>query len=245
MDTAVLTTLIASGSAIGGVLVKMGYDSVMATIQSKHAIADRFLADRKAAYDKFWTLHRRVAEDAQRLHDLGLIARAGMTVKPEVLETFPPSSMGDLVEALDELRKMAHTGGIVRISERMLALHGDASAALRNFLDDDNVTYGLPFFLANRLREDQEREFIAAYRKDLGIAPPTGTRGGWPTVRRLWPLPEMERILHLHLKYGSHTKTDPGQPPKSLTGGDVKLIESSKFKRLIADEGASTEGGST
>jgi hypothetical protein len=35
MDAAITTTLIASGSAIGGIIIKMAYDTVSAHVESK------------------------------------------------------------------------------------------------------------------------------------------------------------------------------------------------------------------
>lgn len=236
MSTEIVTTLIASVSAVGGVLIKMAYDATIAHKDAKQAVADRFLDDRKAAYDKFWTLHKAVVGDGRRLHDICLIGRAGKKVKPEVIETFPESSMAGLVASLDELRRLAHTNDIVRICERIVALHGDASAALRHFLDDETIYYGMYYFLANRLREDQELEFISAYRKDLGIGLPVGASEGWPTVRRPWPLPDMEGILHGHMKFAMHKDPVERNRPMVLTKKDVELINSPRFHAVIAHE---------
>jgi hypothetical protein len=145
--------------------------------------------------------------------------------------------MPDLVNALDEIRRIAHTNDIVRISQRMVALHGDASAALRFFLTDDTMSYGLPFFLANRLQEDQELEFIATYRKDLGLGPPIGARKDYPIVKRPWPLTDAESVLRSHLKHGPRN-TD-GNEKEGVTGKltekDAKLISSAKFQVMIID----------
>jgi hypothetical protein len=111
-------------------------------------------------------------EHSQRLYDLSLLARAGKGVKSGVIENFPPSSMRDPVSALEGTRQVARTSEMVEIFQRIVALHGDASAAMRHVLDNEDQVYGLPFFLANRLREDQELEFTLAYRKDLGIGLP-------------------------------------------------------------------------
>ena len=48
MDTAIVTTLIASASAVGGVLIKMAYDVTVARRDSK-----------RAAVDTFWTTGKR------------------------------------------------------------------------------------------------------------------------------------------------------------------------------------------
>lgn len=134
MDTAITTTLIASGSAIGGILIKMIYDSVGARIESKCANADRFLVERKAAYEQFWSSQKKVVDHDRQLHDVTLLARAGKNVKPEVIEKFPPSSMGDLVAGLEEIRRVARTSEIVEICGRIVAMHGATSSAMRHFL---------------------------------------------------------------------------------------------------------------
>jgi hypothetical protein len=237
MDTAITTTLIASGSAIGGILIKMIYDSASAHMESKRTNADRFLVERKAAYDQFWSTHKKVVDHNHQLHDLLLLARADKDVKPEVMESFPASSMGDLVAALEEIRRVARTSEIVEICERIVAMHGAASSAMRHFLDNDDLAYGLPLFLANRLREDQELAFTLAYRSDLGIGLPERASRNWLTVSRPWPSVQMEKIFHAHVKHGIFKKHDERHYPKPLTEQDIVLIESPKFQAMIAHQG--------
>jgi hypothetical protein len=236
MDTAITTTLIASGSAIGGILIKMIYDSVSAHMESERTNADRFLAERKAAYDQFWSTHKKVVDHAYQLHDLSLLTRAGKDVKPEVIENFPASSMRDLVAALEEIRRVARTSEMVEICQRIVELHGAASAATRHFLDKDDLTYGLPFFLANRLREDQELEFTLAYRNDLGIGLPERASKDWLIVSRPWPSVEAEKILHTHVKFGKPKEAVGRQFPKPLTEKDMALVDSPKFQAMIAPQ---------
>ncbi len=247
MDTAITTTLIASGSAIGGILIKMIYDSAGARIESKRANADRFLVERKAAYEQFWSTHKKVVDHNRQLHDLSLLARAGKNVQPEVIEKFPPSSMGDLVAALEEIRRVARTSEIVEICERIVAMHGAASSAMRHFLENDDIAYGLPFFLANRLTEDQELEFTLAYRNDLGIGLPERANRDWLTVSRPWSSVQAERIFRAHVKHGISKEHGGQQYPKPLTEKDIALIESPKFQAMIATESptASEESSKT
>ena len=244
MDTSIATTLIASSSAIGGILIKMMYDYTSAHIDSRRTNANRFLSDRKTAYDSFWSSHKEVVDGAYRLHDLTLIARAGKDVKHDVIENFPPSAMGDLVAALEDIRRVARTREIVEICERIVALHGDASSALRHFLHNDDVTYGLPFFLANRLREDQEREFTLAYRNGLGIGLPERVGKDWLTVSRPWPSAEMEEMLRMYVKNSkrsfSHENAND-RSPKVLTKEDIKLIDSPKFQAMILSNNLPSE----
>ncbi|HTA04417.1 MAG TPA: hypothetical protein VK802_28850 [Streptosporangiaceae bacterium] len=97
----------------GRVALKIAYDSVQEHPKAKHAADDRFLNERKEAYDTFWSAHKEVTHDAERLRELALIVRAGKEVRDVrngVLESFPPSPMPKLVDALDVLRRIAHTG---------------------------------------------------------------------------------------------------------------------------------------
>ena len=113
-------------------------------------------------------------------------------------------------------------------------MHGATSSAMRHFLQNDNAAYGLPFFLANRLTEDQELEFTLAYRNDLGIGLPERTNKEWLTVSRPWSSVQAERTFHTHVKHGI-SKEHGGQPyPKPLTEQDIVLIESPKFQAMIA-----------
>jgi hypothetical protein len=234
VQSAEFTALVASATAIGGIFIKMAYDSIVDHISSRRIQAGKFLLERKAAYDDFLAIHRRQVKSREFLYELSLIARVHKEVEPGVIENAPPSAMGDLVESFQSLRRLARTSRIVEISQRMIALHGDASAALRKFLTDDSLYYGLEYFLACRLQEDQELEFIANYREDLGIKPPVGAPKTYPMADRPWPLPLAERILHVHL---NRWPKEIGQinGAKSLTEKDLKLLNSPRFKALIAD----------
>lgn len=235
MQSDEFTALVASATAIGGIFIKIAYDSVREHLSSRRVQEDKFLSERKTVYDHFLRTHRRQVKSREFLYEIGLIARAHKEVKPGVIESAPPSAMADLVEAFQELRRLARTQHIVEISQRMIALHGDASAALRKFLTDDSLYYGLEYFLACRLQEDQELEFITRYREDLGIKPPVGASKKYPMVDRPWPLPSMERLLHIHI--GRWPKEiDEINSAKLLTEKDLKLLESPRFKALIAED---------
>jgi hypothetical protein len=233
--SAEFTAIIASATAIGGIFIKIAYDSVVGHISSKRIQADKFLMGRKAAYDGFLAIYRQQVKSREFLYELSLIARAHKEVKPGVIENAPPSAMSDLVESFQTLRRLARTNRIVEISQRMIALHGDASAALRKFLTDDSLCYGLEYFLACRLQEDQELEFIANYREDLGLKPPVGAAKTYPMAKRPWPLPLAEHFLHIHL---NRWPKEIGQASsaKSLTEKDLKRLNSPRLKALIADE---------
>ena len=51
MDTTGIAAIIGAASALGGVALKIAYDSVREHAKAKHAANDRFLNERKEAYD--------------------------------------------------------------------------------------------------------------------------------------------------------------------------------------------------
>lgn len=242
MDTTEIAALIGAASALGGVGLKIAYDSLQERGRSRQARTNRFLDDRKHAYDAFWSAHKEVTREGELLRELALIARAGRSVKDEVLETFPPSSMPKLVDALDSLRRIALTSGIVTISERMVALHGDARAALRELHENPTRNYGLPWFLASRLREDQEREFVLAYRQDLGLGPPAGSPPDWPVAQRPFNPAEAEALLSLHLRRGpAELKVGVAE----LSTKDAKILDNPRIKAMLADDAPSSGSSAT
>jgi hypothetical protein len=236
MDTTEITALIGAASALAGVGLKIAYDSLRERGRSRQARTNRFLDERKRAYDAFWSAHMDVTREGELLRELALTARAGRSVKDEVLETFPPSSMPKLVDALDTLRRIALTSGVVMICERMVALHGDARAALRQLYENPGHRYGLPWFLASRLREDQEREFVLAYRQDLGLGPPIGSPPDWPVAERPFKPAEAEVILHHHLRHSQGVEAINGVPVGELSDKDAKVLDNPRIKAMLADD---------
>jgi hypothetical protein len=241
MDTTEVAAVIGAASALGGVVLKIAYDSLRERTESKRADADRFLDERKATYDAFWDAHKQVTRDAERLREIALIARAGKAVKEGVLESFPPSGMPRLVDTLDALRRIAHTSDIVKIAERMVALHGDTRAALRHLSENPDTKYGLPLFLANRMREDQELEFIAAYRRDLGVGPLVGSSKDWPVIKRQFPLVMMERAFRAHVRHEPRVEAEQGAPIGPFTAKDAAFLASPRIKAMLLDT-ATAEG---
>lgn len=247
MDTTDIAAIIGAASALGGVALKIAYDSVWEHARAKHAADDRFLNERKEAYDAFWLAHKQVTQDAERLRELALIVRAGKDVKDGVLESFPPSSMPTLVDTLDALRRIAHTEEIVSITERMIALHGDTRAALRHLFENPRAEYALPLFVASRMREDQELEFTAAYRKDLGVGPPLGSRPDWPVVQRRFALGDMEMMFRRHVRHGPRVEPEHLTPVGPLSANDNALLETPRIKAILSDidpAALNVEGGS-
>jgi FAD/FMN-containing dehydrogenase len=242
MDTTEIAAIIGAASALGGVGLKIAYDAVREHAKAKYAADDRFLNERKETYDTFWSAHKEVTQDAERLRELALIIRAGKDVKDGVLESFPPSSMPKLVDALDALRRIAHIEEIVSISERMMALHGDTGAALRHLIQNPHADYALPLFVANRMREDQELEFVAAYRKDLGVGPPRGSRSDWPMIKRPFALGDMETMFRRHVRHGPRVNPQHLTPVGPMDAKDAALLETPKIKAMLSDSSAGEDG---
>lgn len=250
MDKAILTSVIAAGSALSGIILKMTYDAIIESFKSHKEKRNRFIEERKLIYDEFLEANKDHVAYLKRLQEVTLIARAGKQLTPEVMRDFPESSMPRLVEALEKIRRIAYTHEIVKIAERIVSLHGDASGALRYYLSNESLMYGLPLFLVNRLGEDQVREFIAAYRKDLGMGAPKGGPETFPIIHRDYPIAKStehaEEILRIHLKADPHATGKVENWPnigngKPLVDDDAKLLETPEFRSMILDGDSSSD----
>lgn len=243
MDSAIATSLIAAGSAIGGMAIKTVIDLAIERTRNRKSDIERFIEERKAVYDEFLRLNKDQFRYRAELKKLTLIARAGLQVRPEVTSGFPPSPMEDLVESLEKIRRMARTYEVVQVAERIVRLHGDGAAALRFFLQSDHLTYGLPLFLADRLGEDQTREFVAAYRRDLRIGPPEGASPDFPMIDRDMPMPlvQAEEHLRLHLQHDPTAARDVNlAAPRPLAAEDARLLETPEYRAMILDPGSAS-----
>ncbi|MEV6866287.1 hypothetical protein AB0M44_35495 [Streptosporangium subroseum] len=239
MEVSILTSLIAAGSATGGILIKMAYDACVERIKFKREVLGKFVDERKRTYDEFLKIHKEQVAYQHRLHELTLLGRAGKEVNPQIIEEFPESPLRRLVLVLEEIRRIARTNEIIQISERMVAHHGSTAAALRFFLFEEGDAYGLPLFLASRLREDQELEFISAYRKDLGIGVPKGAKKNYPIIQRPWPVSDAEKILNSHLRHDLRLRKNDKQvngkeeyTPKKLHEKDMEKVASPKLSAM-------------
>ncbi|MET8011574.1 hypothetical protein ABZU86_09780 [Streptomyces sp. NPDC005271] len=241
MDIAISTSLIAAGSAIGGVVVKMAYDGIIERGRANKENQQRFIQERKEAYDDFLRFNKEHVQYREALREVALIARAGLQVKPEVTRDFPSSRMRDLVDTLDRIRRLAHMHEVVQVAERVVSLHGDAAAALRFYVQSESLTYGLPLFLADRLGEDQILEFVSACRRDLLLGPPKGAPKNFPMIDRGMPVSrvEAEQILRHHLQSSPDSRGfDPSSTHgtvRPLVEEDRRDLETPKFRALIAD----------
>src|SRR6266508_4229389 len=103
--------------------------------------------------------------------------------------------MGDLVAALDEVRRIARTYAVISSAESVFRLFTDMISASRAALGNPGPNDEITWFLLQRFLEDRIREFVHAYREDLGLGRPVGGPKDYPIVKRPWPLDTSETIL--------------------------------------------------
>jgi hypothetical protein len=243
MSPGILTAIIAASAGIAGVVVKTIYDATIERIKVKRENRGIFFEERRVAYDEFLASHNRQLKYQEGLKDLALIARAGKQVKPEILSAFPDSSLPDLVNALEKIRKLTRTYAVVEAAESIVSLHGDISAATRLYGSEPSAIYGLPLFLGYRLIEDKKLEFIAAYRHDLGIGHPEGARKNFPKIERKHTSPDPEETLRNYLKCGPHILNEAY---KVSDGAELEILDidrgfldTPKIRAMIQDQNES------
>ncbi|WP_405095563.1 hypothetical protein [Micromonospora sp. NBC_01412] len=215
---------IGAGAALGGVLLKMLYDGRIERRKQRRDEAALFLPERREAYERFLELHRQQVGRNERLRKVGLTIRdGGTTPTDEEIAAFPSPVMGDLVAALDAIRRLVHSYEVVRVGEQMIRLHADMAAAQRRMLDavtadggrrdlsaEDKQTDDILWFVLTNILRDRMLEFTYAYRVDLGIGDPKGGPKKYPTEPRPWPLEHSEHILRAHILPSHLTTKDEG-----------------------------------
>jgi hypothetical protein len=183
-----------------GVALKIAYDAWIARRQSNREQLERFATERRSAYENFLRLSRSNVKYMRQLHDLGDAHHRGDDVPQEVLDNFPPSPMSEYAACLDEVRRGARTYAVISAAEAMMRLARDMVAASRKALNDPDANDEILWFLLQRMIEDREREFIFAYRADLGIGPPEGGPKDYPIAQRPWMSADLpESIIRAHL----------------------------------------------
>lgn len=185
-----------------GVLLKVAYDAAAVRRRDKREAVDRFAPERKEAFEGFLACLRREREYWAKLHELAECHRRGEDVSQERMDSFPASPMGELANALESVRRVVRTYQAITVAESMLRLFADMAAASRSAINtpgpDDEITW----FVLQRFLDDREKEFVYAYRVDLGIGAPEGGPKNFPMQDRPWPADAAEAVLRAHLPRG-------------------------------------------
>jgi hypothetical protein len=200
-----MLALVAGGFTTFGVVLKIGYDAIAARRANKAAGLERFADKRHEAYEKFYESVKRQREADNALHDLLEAHRKeGKTeMSDEEKEAFPPSAMADLVNALEQIRRVARDYAVIRAAEAIFRLFLDMTRCLRAALEDPGPNDEITWFLLQRFLEERIDEFVHGYREDLGIGRPAGAPKKWPVVQREFPfgfdLARSEALLRAHI----------------------------------------------
>ena len=207
----IFSALIGASAALLGIGAKMLFDGVSTRKLQRREDSRILLVERKAAFEKFLSANRKYLTYQKRLHDLMPAAARGEEAPPGVLDQFPKSPMPELVESLEEVRGVARTYAVIHAADSIVQLHGDLAVALGHCLaapDDPNNEITL--FLLKRFAEDREREFMYAFRDELGLGLPEGAPIGYGMPRNP-QLASAESYVRRHLSFSSHrTTTDQG-----------------------------------
>ena len=195
--------LVAGGFASFGVLAKIAYDAVIARRAAKKDGLERYSEERKAAYEAFLDAAKRQLVADKALWKLVGEAQAGRTdISLEEQAAVPPSAMKDLVDALDQIRRLARVYSVIASAEAIVQLYGDMAGVSRTALTRPGPNDEIMWFLLQRFLEERTAEFVHGYREDLGLGQPVGAPRRWPIVklkRRPVSLPDSERILRAQI----------------------------------------------
>jgi hypothetical protein len=221
-------------SVLAGLFIKTLIDNRRDRRREEREDAARFLEERRDAYDTFLHLVKKEYEYSKWLRDLALIVRDGGEEPPEAeLATAPPSPMKDLIKALERIDRIARSYQVIEAARNIVRLFSDMARANRRLLDavapqsgtretvdehakqNDDITW----FILCRLVEDREREFVYAYRADLGLRNPLGGPPLFPIADRPWPAEVPEHFLRKHvlptpLVHDQRTKGDKTMPQR-------------------------------
>jgi hypothetical protein len=121
--------LIAGGFTTFGVIIKIGYDIIAARRAYKTAGLERFADERRQAYERFYELVQKQLKRDRALYAL-LEAhyKEGKTeISDEEKQAVPPTFLGELIETLDEMRRLARIYSVITSAEAILRLFVDMS----------------------------------------------------------------------------------------------------------------------
>ncbi len=206
--------LVAGGFTTFGVAIKIGYDAWAARRASKSESLDRFAPERREAYECFYEMVQRQQKYERAMREMVEAAHKGKTtISDEEQAAFPPSVLGDLITASDQVRRLARSYSVISSAEAIVRLFIDMTKAGRAALNDPSPEEEITWFLLQRFVEDRIDEFVHGYREDLGLGRPAGAPKSWPIVKRERPVPlaESEAILRAHIPI--EVKPRPAEAP--------------------------------
>jgi hypothetical protein len=199
---ALALALVAGGFTTFGVVIKISYDAWTARKASKSESVDRFATERREAYETFYSLVQQQRKRENALHELLAARDQGKTeVSDEEAAAFPPTVLGELIAASDQVRRLARNYSVISSAEAIVRLFLDMTKASRAALEDPASEDEITWFLLQRFIEDRIDEFVHGYREDLGLGRPAGAPKSWPMVKREHPvsLAESEAVLRAHI----------------------------------------------
>lgn len=124
---------------------------------------------------------------------------------------FPPSALPDLIAAGNRIELVAGDYSVIQAAQNIIRLFADMTTALKGAMLTPSPDDGIIWFLLQRFEEDREREFVFAYRKDLGLGPPSGAPKDFPIRDRPWPLGDAESLV----RHAISTKRHPNTPDQA------------------------------
>lgn len=210
-------TLVAGGFTTFGVVLKIGYDAMAAHRATKSTQLERFAQERREVYERFFALVQQQRKEANSLRELIIASHQGKTeISDEEKVAFPPSVFGELITALDQVRRLARQYSVIRTSEAIVQLFLDMAAAHRAALEvpanDDEITW----FILQRLMDDRISEFVHGYREDLGLGRPAGAPRMWPVIarKRPWTVEQTEAITRALIRQRRNDDPSGNLPDK-------------------------------
>jgi len=193
--------VVAGGFTVLGVGLKMLFDHFSERARNRRELERDVLPARREAYEAFIQAERRERAYIKSLEGLLARHRAGESeMSQEEQDSFPASPMPDMVEALRRIERVAGDYSVIQAGQNIVRLFGDMATALKRAITAPSPNDEIVWFLLQRFEEDREREFVFAYRKDLGLGTPVGAPTGFPMQSRPWPLGDAEAIVRTHMR---------------------------------------------
>jgi hypothetical protein len=187
----------------------MLYDYWSERARSRRELHKEILPARREAYDAFIDAERRQRAYIKELDSLYHRHLAGETeMRQEEQDNFSASALPDLIAARDRIELVAGDYSVIQAAQNIIRLFGDMATARKAAMTSPTSNDDLVWFLLQRFEEDREREFVYAYRKDLGLGVPAGAPKNFPVPSRPWPLGEAEALVMASLQ------AHPGQSPQ-------------------------------